>query len=623
MIKKIILLFTVVCFNLLQEGNCQELTVSDSAIISNKAKIRIEKDFISSLNYCVLSINEKEELEMSVNNLCNARRKIFINENAVIENDLDPGLNDSSITKNEMTAKDYYRYLFNNFSNLQAEQNIFSVKNISVSGLKKLDTLPYIKVYFEMENKGIESEKKSIHPKTSQRIAELFYTKPEKAKEAFEVYIMSIRFYDPLIPITDTANNITSFNAREEYDRRRKEGELFHEGNAEMSEKERIARDIASAQNAFNENEFARALQLCSGVLAIDSQHPEALRIKNEIESTQKKIKEDAGQLETLKRNFNHYDTLRQYDDASRTYNEIIKLKPDFSEVAVQKEMDRISKKLAFESEMSLGFNAKKYDEIIKKCNAYIASATVEPEYYYWQGKAYRAKGKDQNAVTAFNKALELAPKYNDVLEELANYYTQQGEKNKTGYNEAVKFYTLLVLNNPQATSYYLKRAEIKNRMGQKKDAVTEDYDEALKSDDKNSEVYFLKGQTLFETGENAKAIISFSQAIVLMPDSGKYYFYRAMGYAKLDSLPQAGKDFRAAIEKDIDIKVRQQILATANTDFKKNKTISAYFNRGMAFYLVNDFKRAKADLITANKKVKNDELNLFISYCDEKLKNK
>ena len=215
MTKKINLVVIAICFFILKDVKCQELTVSDSALISNKAKIRIERDFISSLNYCVVSINEKEELDVSVNNLCKERRKIFINETAVIENDLDPGLSDSSLTKNEMTVKDYYRYLFDNYSNLQAEHNIFSVKNISVSGLKKLDTLPYIKVYFEIENKGIESEKKSIHPKTSQRIAELFYTKPEKTKEAFEVYIMSIRFYDPLIPITDTVNNMLSFTARE------------------------------------------------------------------------------------------------------------------------------------------------------------------------------------------------------------------------------------------------------------------------------------------------------------------------------------------------------------------------------------------------------------------------
>src|SRR4051812_16748302 len=121
MIKKINLLVTAACFYFLQDAKCQELTVSDSAIISNKAKIRIEKDFISSLNYCVVSINEKEELDVSVNNLCNERRKIFMNETAVIENDLDPGLDDSSITKNEMTVKDYYRYLFYNYSNLQAE----------------------------------------------------------------------------------------------------------------------------------------------------------------------------------------------------------------------------------------------------------------------------------------------------------------------------------------------------------------------------------------------------------------------------------------------------------------------------------------------------------------------
>jgi hypothetical protein len=42
-----------------------------------------------------------------------------------------------------------------------------------------------------------------------------------------------------------------------------------------------------------------------------------------------------------------------------------------------------------------------------------------------------------------------------------------------------------------------------------------------------------------------------------------------------------------------------------------------------MAFYLLNDFKKAKADLMAANKKVNNEDLNLFISYCDEKLKNK
>lgn len=619
--KIIVLLFAV--FRYGTEAVCQHLSVSDSAIISNKAKTRIEKDFIASLNYCVLSINEKEELDVSVTNLCNASRKIFINSNAVIENDLDPSLPDSSLTKNEMTVKDYYRYLFDNYSNLQVDSELFFIKNIAVSGLKKLDTLNYIKVYFEIENRGIENKKKSVPAKASQRIAELYYTKPENAKEAFEIYIMSIRFYDPLIPITDSANNIITFAGRDEYDKRRKEGELFHVGNAEMAQAARIAKDIASAQNAFNENEFARALQLCSQVLASDSLNAEALRIKHAIESTQKKTKEDTGQLETLKRNFNQQDSLRQYDAASKTFNEIKKLKPDFSEDAIIKEADRMSKILSVSSSLRLEYNSKKYDEIINQCNGYIAAAggAVEPEYYYWRGKAYRAKKKDNNALADFNRALEIAPKYNDVLEELTDYYTLHEGKNKSGLNEAVKYNTLLILNSPGNTDYYIKRAAIKNRMGQKKDAISQDYDEALKTDENNSEVYFLKAQAQYETGENANAVNTLSKAIDLMPDSGKYYFYRGMGYAKLDSIPPACNDFRLALEKSMDVQVRQQILNTANADFKNSKTEPHYFNRGMAFILVNDYKKAKADLLKATKKNKQEEIKSFIVLCDEKLK--
>ncbi|MEO5572522.1 MAG: tetratricopeptide repeat protein [Bacteroidia bacterium] len=574
--------------------------MSDSAIISNKAKARIEKDFLQSINYCVTSINELENFNVFVNNLCNSKRKIFLNDSVSVENDLDPFLDANSKTKDDKLVKEYYRYLFDNYSNKNIEQDLFSFKNIRVSGLKRKGQEQYVKVYFEIENHGYKTDSKKVEPASSKRIAEIYFSKPNQFKEAYEVFIVSLRYFDPAIPITDTTNNISWFDGREEFDKRRNEGNLFFEGNDEMAETNKRAKDLTAAGTALKEGDFARALMLCNLVLANDNFNAEALKIKNETEKLQEEIEAENKKIELLKRDFNTKDSLRQYEQAAKIYNEIIRLKPEFSNAAIQNEKDRINKILADVSELQSSYKSKNYEEIIDKCNKKLPPSDnkPKPEFYYWRGKAYLLKGKNKSALEDFTVALKIAPKYNDVLIALAEYYKALGQEDKSFYNDALKYHTHLVLNNPQEIKYYVQRAEVRRLIGQKKDAVTEDYDEALKIDGNNGELYFLKGQTLFEIGESKNAVKVLTMAIGLLPDSAKYYFFRGMSYEKLDSIKKAGDDFRMAIEKKIDqdgkdriFNISHSYFAKGKTEFDRNKFADArfFFEKAALLYDLSD----------------------------------
>ena len=108
------------------------------------------------------------------------------------------------------------------------------------------------------------------------------------------------------------------------------------------------------------------------------------------------------------------YDELGQYQRAIEDYNEVIRLKPDFSEVIYYLRGDVYT---------ILG----NYNQAIKDYNKAIELNPQHADVYVSRGVAYGKIGNYKQAIKDLNRAIELTPKYAVAYYDRAIYYGKSG----------------------------------------------------------------------------------------------------------------------------------------------------------------------------------------------------
>lgn len=216
----------------------------------------------------------------------------------------------------------------------------------------------------------------------------------------------------------------------------------------------------------------------------------------------------------------------------------------------------------------------------------------------------YASQRKEDEAIALYEKAINVLPDSEDLLNRLANLYN-----NKLNYLKAAEVYEKITKISPDKIWYYQMLSNAYKSAGQKDKAglVWED----LTKSSKNAEVFMQAANFYSEENDSDKAINAIKKAIDLAPDNISYlqalegYYMRADKFSEAEvicnKILTSGKE---PWQKDwasselINIYQRQNKLGDLAVKFEKDlgesaKDISKYRNLADLYQRNNELDKA------------------------------
>jgi tetratricopeptide (TPR) repeat protein len=182
---------------------------------------------------------------------------------------------------------------------------------------------------------------------------------------------------------------------------------------------------------------------------------------------------------------------------------------------------------------------AKRHKEAIDAFSKAIAEA------YNNRGVAWHQKGDYDNAISDYNKALELHPHYAEARNNRGVAWAYKGD-----YDKAISDCTEAVKINPLYANAYNNRGYAWQQKGDLDKAIA-DYTEALTIDEKYVQAYHSRGFAWACKGEYDKAIADYDKALEIRPRYADVYGKRGSAWSHKGNLDKAIADYTKALEID------------------------------------------------------------------------
>lgn len=165
----------------------------------------------------------------------------------------------------------------------------------------------------------------------------------------------------------------------------------------------------------------------------------------------------------------------------------------------------------------------------------------LETEERLYQGYAYDTTGNFEQALTEYDEAIRLNPKYPEAYSYRGAIYDHLSQHQRAirDFDEALKL-------NPQLATAYRNRGRAYYNLGQYERA-SRDFDEAIKLDPQDALTYTHRGDFFLNDGRLLEAIDEYDAAISLNPNLTAAYANRAMGHALLGNDVEAEQDIARA----------------------------------------------------------------------------
>ena len=196
---------------------------------------------------------------------------------------------------------------------------------------------------------------------------------------------------------------------------------------------------------------------------------------------------------------------------------------------------------------------------------------TVSAETYFRRGYMMYELERYQEAIVAYNKAIQLKPDYAKA------YYNRGVAKNDLGEHfAAISDYDKAIQRKPDDAKAYNNRGVAKNDLGEHFAAIS-DYDKAIQLKPDYAKAYNNRGVAKNDLGEHFAAISDYDKAISLKPDDAKAYNNRGVAKWAL------GQHFAAISDYDKAIQLKPDYAM-------------AYYNRGGAKYHLGQHGAAISD---------------------------
>jgi len=199
---------------------------------------------------------------------------------------------------------------------------------------------------------------------------------------------------------------------------------------------------------------------------------------------------------------------------------------------------------------------------------------------WFDKGYALGIAGRNQEAMEAFRRAIELSPKDAEAYSNRGVIYGNLGD-----HRQAIRDHDRAIELNPRLAGAYINRGSAYADLGNHGQAIR-DFNKAIELDPKYAWAYANRGNAYYTLGDNGQAIRDYDRAIELDPGFAKAYMNRGSAYLTLGNHQQAIRDCDKAIE-----------LGGMGPEEAK-----AYFNRGIAYAHLGDNRQALDDLKIAAK---------------------
>ena len=194
------------------------------------------------------------------------------------------------------------------------------------------------------------------------------------------------------------------------------------------------------------------------------------------------------------------------------------------------------------------------------------------PFAYHDRGLSYAYAGEYQQALTDFNKAIELQPNFRDAYISRCENYRRLGD-----YQKALSDCDRAIEIDPNYARSYLNRGSILDQTGDQQGALAS-YTKAIELDPQLVEAYFNRGSIRYDLQDMPGAIADLTKAIELQPDYAQAYNLRGYARSQTQDIQGALDDYNKAIALQPDL-------------------ASAYINRGVARYQMGDRQGGIADI--------------------------
>jgi tetratricopeptide (TPR) repeat protein len=170
-------------------------------------------------------------------------------------------------------------------------------------------------------------------------------------------------------------------------------------------------------------------------------------------------------------------------------------------------------------------------------------SCMKDAAFYVSRGNDYANKGQYEEAISAYNKALEINPRYALAYHNRGSVYAKKNQ-----YNEAISDFTKALEINPKfAAAYYYRGITYFNK-GQYEEAIS-DFTKALEINPRDALTYYNRGIAYDDKGQYDEAISDYTKALEIDPKDGWAYYNRGIVYGKKGQYDQAISDYYKALE--------------------------------------------------------------------------
>ncbi|MDB4444352.1 tetratricopeptide repeat protein [bacterium] len=147
------------------------------------------------------------------------------------------------------------------------------------------------------------------------------------------------------------------------------------------------------------------------------------------------------------------------------------------------------------------------------------ARPSLDADFFYDRGNSYLKKGRYGQAISDYNKAIGLDPKFAEAYNNRGSAYFPQGQ-----YDQAISDFNMVIELDPKFAKAYNNRGSAYFPQGQYDQAIS-DFNMAIKLDPKCVKAYNNRGKAYVRgKGQYDQAISDFNMAIELNPEYANAY---------------------------------------------------------------------------------------------------
>ena len=161
------------------------------------------------------------------------------------------------------------------------------------------------------------------------------------------------------------------------------------------------------------------------------------------------------------------------------------------------------------------------------------------------RGHTYEKRGNLDQAISDYNRALEIDPNYSDAYLNRGNAYQKRGN-----LAQAIPDYNKIIEMNPNYFKAYNSRGVAYQKKGNL-DAAISDYSKALELNSDFPDAYNNRANAYRNKGNFDGAILDCNKAIEIYPKYTVAYFNRALAYQDKGNLDAAISDYSKVLELD------------------------------------------------------------------------